>query len=362
MHRNLCKVLSNAPSITPKLKIMYHRTSLKNPFFAFFLAFALATIANAQVALRPIAEHFTNTRCSICATRNPALYTNLNDNPSVTYLSIHPSSPYPNCPLSQQNMADNDARTNFYGVYGGTPRLVINGSVIGGGASYGSPTLFNPYLDLTTPYEVDVQQLKYDNDSILTRVVVRTAAPHNLTQALLFAGLAEDTVFVDGGNGEDEHYHVLRNALTDPQGMTIELPMAVGDSAVFFFSAPANSAWDFARIFSLAILQDPDTKAVLQSNRTDTASGNIVSSVGDRKDARFDAFVQPNPAQGNVRITLTENTSFSLELYAPNGTLLHRSSQLQAADMDVAGLLDGLYFIRVNTNQNAIVKKLIVQH
>jgi hypothetical protein len=57
----------------------------------------------AQVAKKTIVEHFTNTKCSICASRNPGFHTNLNANPAIQSISIHPSSPYSTCFLSQQN-------------------------------------------------------------------------------------------------------------------------------------------------------------------------------------------------------------------------------------------------------------------
>jgi hypothetical protein len=47
-----------------------------------------------QVAKKIIVEHFTNTKCSICASRNPGFHTNLSANPTVQSISIHPSSPY----------------------------------------------------------------------------------------------------------------------------------------------------------------------------------------------------------------------------------------------------------------------------
>ena len=330
-------------------------------FFACLLSLGLATTSNSQVALRPIAEHFTNTKCSICASKNPALYANLNTNPSVMHLSIHPSSPYSSCILSQQNTADNDARTNFYNVYGGTPRLVINGVVFTGGSNFGTPTLFNAYLGLTTPFDVEVQQVKYGEDSIRTRVVVRTEAQHSLTEARLFVGLVEDTVFVNGGNGEDEHYNVLRNALTAPQGMVIGLPTVPGDSTVFSFTAPANAVWDFSRMYSIAILQNADTKAVLQTGKTDTSSGSVVSSVGDVTDA-LQVAIYPNPAQGMLHVELPGPDDFNIELYAPQGGLLYRKFQQHTANIDVSELPGGLYYIRVSSGNKSITKKVFVQH
>ena len=93
-------------------------------------------LAFSQVPKKAVVEHFTNTNCSVCASRNPGFYTNLNMQTGVLNLAVHPSSPYPNCLLYQQNATANDARTNYYGIYGSTPRLVINGNVISSAANY----------------------------------------------------------------------------------------------------------------------------------------------------------------------------------------------------------------------------------
>jgi hypothetical protein len=102
------------------------KTSLK----IFSILFFVSSITLAQVPKKVVVEHFTNTRCSVCASRNPGFYNNYKTQAGVIHLAIHPSSPYAACVLSQHNPVENDARTNYYGVYGGTPVLVIQGVVI----------------------------------------------------------------------------------------------------------------------------------------------------------------------------------------------------------------------------------------
>ena len=80
-----------------------------------------------QVLKVPIVEHFTNSNCSICAANNSTVYNALDNNPSALHISFFPSSPYSSCFFSMQNPVDNDARTNFYGLYGSTPKLTVNG-------------------------------------------------------------------------------------------------------------------------------------------------------------------------------------------------------------------------------------------
>ena len=130
-----------------------------------FALIGIATLTSiqlvfSQVPKKVVVEHFTNTNCSICASRNPGFYTNLHNQTGILHLAVHPSSPYPNCLLYQQNGTANDARTNYYGIYGSTPRLVINGNVISGGTNYSSSSIFTPYLGLTSPASIRIIQEK----------------------------------------------------------------------------------------------------------------------------------------------------------------------------------------------------------
>tara|TARA_B110000285_G_C15096412_1_gene602244 strand:+ start:1583 stop:1825 length:243 start_codon:yes stop_codon:yes gene_type:complete len=77
------------------------------------------------VVKKVLVEHFTYTRCSVCASRNTGFITNLNAQSDVVHISYHPSSPYSNCQFNQYNLQENDDRTKYYGVFGSTPRLVI---------------------------------------------------------------------------------------------------------------------------------------------------------------------------------------------------------------------------------------------
>ncbi|MCC6724044.1 MAG: T9SS type A sorting domain-containing protein [Saprospiraceae bacterium] len=328
-----------------------------------FLIFPLSIVqfaltVNAQVALRPIAEHFTNTKCSICASRNPALYSNLAANPDVMYLSIHPSSPYSNCPLSQQNKVANDARTNFYGVYGSTPKLVING-ILYQGNNFGSTTLFSAYQGLTTPFDLQLTQTKSGGD-VQTRVVLKAVAPHSIAQALLFAGLAEDTVFVNGGNGEDTHPNVLRKALTDPSGLLVDLPAEPGDSVVLDFSSNSSTFWDFDRIFSIAILQDATTKELLQSGKTGTGSDGTVSTVDNKMDSE-PFHIYPNPANEYLTVAPTTASKFSVEIITSNGKTVYRSVHDSLARIKLALFQNGVYSIKLIAGNKTTIKNLIIQ-
>ena len=229
------------------------------------VAFVGFYAATAQVPRKIIVEHFTNSKCSICASRNPGFFTNLNNQTNTLHLSIYPSAPYSSCHLYQQNPVDGNARTNYYGVYGSTPRLVVNGNVIPNIQDYSAASMFAPYQGLTSPVSIHIEQQKFGSDSIHATVVIKAEADNTLGSMLLFAALAEDTVFYAGTNGESRHYNVFRKALSAVTGSAINVPTAAGDSVTATFSSAANSSWNFNRIYTLALLQEASSKNVIQA-------------------------------------------------------------------------------------------------
>lgn len=277
--------------------------------------------SSAQVPKKIVVEHFTNTKCSICASRNPGFYTNLFSQTDVLHLSIHPSAPYSGCLLYQQNATDNDARTNYYGVYGGTPRLVINGNVISNSADYSNSNIFLPYQLLTTPASIRIVQEKFGSDSIHSTVIIKAEATHSLGNLSLFVSLAEDTVFYTGTNGESLHYNVFRKSLTAPIGMSVTLPAAVGDSVMYVFSSASNPLWDFSRIYTLAILQDSATKDLVQAER---ASVNDTAVANGIWEFDSDCMLQlyPNPVSSWLTVPFSGASTALVSIYSLNGELV----------------------------------------
>lgn len=284
--------------------------------FLLILIYSFIHSALAQVPKKVVVEHFTNTVCSICASKNPGFYTNYNNQTGVIHLAVHPSAPYSSCILNQHNVPENDARTNYYGVYGSTPRLVIQGVVIPSSANYSSPSLFSPYLGQTSPASIHITQSKFGSDSIRVSVVVKTEAPHSLGNLKLFVALAEDTIFYASPNGETKHFDVFRKSLSGATGITVNLPTTVGDSIVYTMSSPAHFAWNFSRIFSLVILQDAATKAVIQSEAV-SPEANI-----------------------NTGISETSNEHSLISVYCSQQTLIvkqEKETNAQLTLMDISG-------------------------
>ena len=326
---------------------------MKKLFSHFFSLLLSIQFVNAQVAKKVVVEHFTNTRCSSCASRNPGFYSNLNSQSGVIHLAVHPSAPYANCVLSLHNPSGNDGRTNYYGIFGGTPRLVVQGVVVSGGANYSSASIFSPYLGQTSPASIKIYQFKYGNDSIRSRIVIKTEATHSQGNLSLFVALAEDTVNYTGSNGEPVHYDVFRKSLTASSGISVALPANVGDSVVYTMSSSTNAAWNFSRIFTLAILQDATTKAVLQSENIAITTTNISTEIKNETSNNFNVNVYFS--ESNIKICQNKNLeNLNFLLYDASGRiLLSKFIETNFENVNVSSLSPGIYFYRIKSTKGS---------
>jgi Secretion system C-terminal sorting domain len=333
------------------------------------ITIALLSIATfGQVPRKIIVEHFTNTSCSICASRNPGFYSNLNSqSPKVLHLAVHPSAPYSNCLLYQQNTTANDARTNYYGVYGATPQLIINGNIVAGSANYSSSAIFAPYQSQFSPALISIAQQKFGSDSIKSIIKVKTVASHTLGSLSLFVALAEDTVFYSGNNGETLHFDVFRKSLSNTTGITFTLPSTIGDSVMYSFTSLPNAVWNFSRIYTIAILQETSNKKVVQAEAA-SASDGIVSGIKELSPL-FETTIYPNPFSSEASIDFgRDQMHLNLKMTDVMGKVVLSLSDIidRKITINKGTIKAGIYFLNIsdqnnNNNNNSFNQKIIIQ-
>ena len=317
---------------------------MKKPIILIFLVF-IGIISQAQVQKTIVVEHFTNSVCGVCAIKNPGLYQNLADHPEILHIAFHPSSPYASCLFSQQNPVENDDRTKWYSIYGGTPWLVIQGEVQSSGTNFGNPSLFNPFYGETTPFSLTVKEYRYETDNVQVEVTIKAVTPHSQEQALLFLGFVEDTVFYTSPNGESTHTDIFRKSLTDIEGDMISLPSA-GDSVVMSFSLSPNALWNIDRMYSMAILQDPASKMVMQAGKTSIIEYMDPSFIGTYERPSEKLNIYPNPAAGS-KLTIS-NADDKVLISGMDGRIIKAFDQQGGREtiIDIADLSEGIYIIR----------------
>ena len=252
-----------------------------------------------QVPQTAVVEHFTNTYCSVCASRNPGFYSNLNQQTNVLHIAFHPSAPYAACTLNQHNKIENDARTKFYGIYGSTPRLVISGTVIPSSANYSSASVFTPYLGKTSPIEIKLQLTENGSDSFMASIQLITRATHMLGDLNLLVALVEENLAFAAPNGEQEHHDVFRKAFHSIDGIVVTPASQVGDSISIETSIAKNSVWVKNQLYAMAMLSDFTTKEMVQAAR----SSNLGLSNGLHAEIGNSVSVFPNPANEFIQIS-----------------------------------------------------------
>ncbi|MDP5170783.1 MAG: hypothetical protein NWR72_11100 [Bacteroidia bacterium] len=249
--------------------------------------------ASAQVAKKVVAEHFTNTRCSICAGKNPGLKQNYAANPEVLVLTIHPSAPYSSCIFNQHNKNENDARTNFYNIYGATPRLVIQGEVLSSSVNFAGANLFSGYQGKTTPFSLAVKEIRRGTDSVTVEVTVKAVSAHSEVDGKLYVAYVENSVGYNAPNGETEHINVFRKAFSPAGGASITLPVQ-GDSLVWAETIDISEVWVLEQMQVIAILQN-QLNLVLQAESTTEL--DIVAATSIDNDFVSHIRLYPNPVK-----------------------------------------------------------------
>lgn len=323
---------------------------MKNVFTSLFLFFAISMVA--QVPKNVVVEHFTNTRCSICASRNPGFFTNLNNHPNVIHLAIHPSSPYSTCVLSQHNPSGNDGRTNYYGIYGGTPRIVVQGSPVSASTNYGDASIFANQTGQMSPFTVRIDVgLPNILGEFDVEVVVKTEATHNYTDLKLFAAIAEDTVFYNAPNGETKHYNVFRKSVFEIDGKTITPSMMVGDSVVFNQTMNFDNTWQLARLEGIAILQESGNKSVVQSA---TSRNQLFTSTENILEAPFKLYA----AENKVFFQANEIGKYQVQVFDLQGKMLHQFNSNGQEEWTFNDLITGAYLVRVQQDEKVWAKLL----
>ena len=305
----------------------------------------LASTSFGQVAKTVLAEHFTNTYCSICAAKNPGLFTNLWNYPQVLHLSYYPSAPYAACPFSKYNKAEQDARTNFFGIYGGTPQLVIGGDIIT--TTFNDPVLYTSRLGNTTPFEVRVTSVPDGVDSMLVQVVVKKVAPSSLTAAELYGAVAEDTLFFTANNGEIRHYDVFRKSLWGTTSLTLTVPAAVGDSVIYAKKIAIDPTWTRRRVYALAVLQQTD-KQVVQAARSANMPGGTagLQTVAGSTTIK----IYPNPATDKLCIDGVTGMQ-QLVIIDTRGVEVQRTTvNNNTSFVNISALTSGTYKVVLNTD------------
>jgi hypothetical protein len=327
----------------------------------------VSTLASCLFAQNPVKknmlmEHFTNSKCSICASKNPSYYTLIGsaaNAPKINHLAIHPSTPYNTCVFYLANTTENQAWANFYSIQG-TPQVFLNG-VLSSGGSLMTQAKIDGAAALTSPISLEVVETEQPNGTdIKVDVTIKTvdsAIPAG--DFKLFVAASEKTVNQTTSNGEAVHHDVFRDMLPNSTGETLVLP-AVGQSITFSYTYTVATGWKKDQMFATAFVRNMTDKKILQS----ATKFNVVTLDAPQVVDNQQVSLFPNPATDELTLTFDQNlVKFqTAEMFNAAGQKVAVSSKIQSAgklSLDLKNIESGVYFLKMQTENGVIVRKFL---
>ncbi|MCO6500576.1 MAG: T9SS type A sorting domain-containing protein [Vicingus serpentipes] len=98
--------------------------------------------------------------------------------------------------------------------------------------------------------------------------------------------------------------------------------------------------------------------------QTDFEENNEVSTSLNSVENYIQASLYPNPSKGYFSIKVKEYDPYDISIYAINGILVYKQENIQDnhIQVDITDLVSkGFYHVRITQNENAIIKKLVIQ-
>lgn len=321
---------------------------MKNLLVLIFIL-ALGELSAQTVAKTVVIEHFTNTRCGICASRNPSFYQNLGKFPNVLHIAYHPSSPYSSCVLNQHNVQQNDDRTQHYGIYGGTPRAVIQGTVVGVSSQVVDSATIANQTGQQSPIDLSITEYWITNDSVKVEIKLKTVAAHTYSNTVLYIPITENLLQYNAPNGETQHHDVFRKAIYDINGagLQVALPTTVGDSVVVTGGYRIDAVWDTTQLSVTAILQAVNNKEVIQVGRSSHRMAATATSVLNIKNQPQQLETFPNPVVDLFTIKGLSVPRALAELYNLSGQLVKTAIIEEGSQLNIKNLENGVYLLKV---------------
>lgn len=326
--------------------------------FVLFLAAAAALHAQSSVKKYVLIEHITNSKCSVCGSKNPDMYTLINQAQfasEVHHISIHPAFPYPSCVYYQANTAENTARTNFYSNVFGTPTVVLNGTVNPSGNKLLTEAKLNSVVGQTSPLHLQVSE---SGTSSNRTVSIKATAFGNIPSGTyrIYAAVVEkkDTLSPTPAGGAF-HYDVFRKMLPSIDG-EVFTPPAQGQEKFFNYTYSIPAAWNANEVYVVAFVQNLDNFEVLNSG---TKFDPIVSSTTllDKTPLR----IVPNPVSEEAWIDLGDAVAEQVVVFDAQGRALlnnFRAEQGRAV-LSTHTLSPGIYWVRATANGVSYVGRFL---
>lgn len=302
-------------------------------------------------------EHFTNSWCSTCASKNPAFYNLIDDYPNdVHHIAYHPPIPYNGCVFYQANTVENQARTAAYGV-NGTPRVALNGALAPGGGALLQPALLTSEIGETSPLSLTVTE---SGAGVGRTVKIKAKAWGQIPAGTyrIYAALVEKTINLQTPNGEPVHHDVFRRMLPNIEGSVFAAP-AAGEEIEYTYDYTIATAWNANEIYVVAFVQNVATGEILNSGTKFDAP--LTTAAGEA--AALPLRLAPNPAQDRAVATLSGDRALHAEVFAGDGRRVQAAFSMENDQiaLDLSALAPGVYFVKIRGEKSVYTGKIVVR-
>ncbi len=323
-----------------------------NKYYTIILSLLLSFSLGAQVEKKVIIEHFTNTKCGICASKNPALYETLGDYPQLLHIAYHPSAPYSACIFSMHNPVENDERANYYNVFGGTPRAVIEGVALPIQTPLVRTANIEMQLGMTSDFKVTIDNTQVSGDNYKVTVEIERVSLTHSEEILVYIALAEEEIAYNAPNGETMHYDVFRKKLHEE---TIDL-VSVGSVENIVLDYSMHPDWNPDQIYAYIVINSMISDEVLQAESSLTS----IAGIGNNSVVEVKNILYPNPASTTLNIK-TEYIEVikKIELYSILGNKVKEFYPNEI--MNISDLTEGIYFAIITDNNGNLTSSRVIK-
>ncbi|MEY3194075.1 MAG: hypothetical protein RIQ78_171 [Bacteroidota bacterium] len=322
------------------------------------LMLALSLTAQISAKKYVLLEHFTNSKCGICASKNPTFYNLINQAQyadQIHHISIHPPVPYNTCVFYLGNPVENNAWATLFGI-SGTPRVAVNGDLKPSGSQLLRQDTLAKYLNLTSPLYLQVSESGVGNSRVAT-IDARALSQIPAGNYKLFVAVAEKTINLVTPNGEAVHHDVFRDMLTPVTGQDFT-PPAAGQNIAFDFNYTIAPAWASDQVYVLAFVKEIDTKQVLNSaTKFDAALSEATepSTLGIR--------LSPNPASRATFAEIGEDFALRTEVFSTDGQCVYSADNHREKTVGIPteSLKIGIYYVKITGEKGIYTATMVKQ-
>jgi hypothetical protein len=315
---------------------------------------SVQVIAQSAVKRYVTIEHFTNSRCSICASRNPTFYNTIAPHAAdVHHISVHPPVPYNNCEFYLANTTENQGWSNIFGIQG-TPRIAMNGTLLPGSNPLLPPATLQQYLGQTSPLYVRVIEPTGMSRNVVLQLETRGSMPSGNYK--LFAAIVEKTINKTTPNGETVHRDVFRKMLTPAAGVDFA-PGQPGNVQTFAYSYNVNPAWNAAETYVVAFVRNMATQEILNSG---TRFDPVL--VGTNEATPRAVSFAPNPTRSIAYVDLGDDTAAAVEVFDASGRRVQADFDRVNSNrlaLSFEQLPRGLYIVHIRGERGAYIARVV---